>query len=251
MTGRPLHRGPHPKDQALFGQANYAYLGDAVIDYFYLVSKDYGERGALKLVGDRYRLRKRQRFALQKIVCSRSEVFRIMNRRCLKEDMPGRAVHVDGLNVLILLEALLSGAFVFECVDSSFRDISGVHGHYRRVQETIVAMDLISRIFKELRTGPVRWYLDAPVSNSGKLGKMLSLYAADHNLQWEVRVVDNPDMPLRKSANEVVISSDRTVTAQCNKWFNLAGYCIACHKPDNARVITLADLGLDLASFSR
>lgn len=142
------NRGKNTGDDTLFAsekQINKLKL--AVQDMLYLLTRDYPEKAASDLVGNRYRLKTRQLQALRG--ASASEI-QIRNRK-LKQLEPsalnGKTIFLDGFNVLILLESLLSGAYIFEGMDGCFRDLSGVHGTYKRVNQTSGAIELTASFF--------------------------------------------------------------------------------------------------------
>ena len=70
------------------------------------------------------------------------------------EQMHGEQVVIDGFNLLITLEAALSGGLVLLCRDGCLRDLSSVHGSYRSVQETERAINLIGTTLAELVAFP-------------------------------------------------------------------------------------------------
>jgi len=250
MPTTQKHRGAHPKDPGLFNHRKLALLGEAVRDYYFLISRDYGETAALKVVGDRYRLQKRQRFAMQKIVCNSEEIQAITTRKFNKPTLTDEVVYIDGFNLLITVEALLSGGFVFECVDTTFRDIASVHGHYKRVEETQMAIEEVARAFQNLNPIAVTWLLDAPVSNSGRLAKQIEMFAQQANVPWSVSVTGNPDLTLKSVVNGVVVSSDRNIISNCKTWFNLTRYLIDRHNFTSSNIIKLSAFGLKLQDFN-
>jgi len=56
MPDKRVHRGPGPADKKLFAAKVISDLRLAVEDYSLLLGKGYGEKGALKLVGDKFSL---------------------------------------------------------------------------------------------------------------------------------------------------------------------------------------------------
>jgi hypothetical protein len=88
-------------------------------------------------------------------------------------DLGGRPVSIDGFNLIITLETALSGGIVLRGRDGVLRDLSSIHGTYRAVQETDRAIKLAAAALLTITPGPVRWLLDQPVSNSGRLAARL------------------------------------------------------------------------------
>ena len=81
MPDKRTHRGPHPADEKLFAADALSDLRSAVADYSLLLTKGYAEKGALKLVGDKFSLTQRQRLAIMRSACS-DEQLASRNRRC-------------------------------------------------------------------------------------------------------------------------------------------------------------------------
>ena len=54
-----------------------------------------------------------------------------------------------------------------------YRDIAGVHGTYRKVAETMPAVELIGARLQQLRVSQARWLFDRPVSNSGRIQALI------------------------------------------------------------------------------
>lgn len=206
-------------------------------DHSYLLTKGYGANATLELVGNRYRLNKRQRKAVLGMSASDQEVALRQKKALTTDELKGQTVHIDGFNLLILLESALSGAIIFQGRDGLYRDISSVHGSYKRVIKTEEAIRLIATALRELEVGPVQWLLDSPVSNSGRLKTFLLEWGNDLGMDWSVELVYNPDKELA-STDAVVISSDSWILNECNRWYNLGRRLIDRHVPD-AKMIKL------------
>lgn len=192
----------------------------------YLLSRGYAERSALSLVGNRYRLQERQRKALQRVVCSEPQFVRRKAKELPATSLRGKEVIIDGLNQLISLECALSGGYLFAGLDGCLRDIAGLHGTYKRVLETDVAIRLIGETLQQLEVTQVHWLLDQPVSNSGRLKTRLGEIALESGWPWEVELLYNPDNRLREEQVAVVISSDGPVLDDCHCWFNLLPFLL-------------------------
>jgi hypothetical protein len=219
MSDKRSHRGPAPGDVDLFGPTAFSLLCQAVSDMNWLLTRGYAEKSGLKLVGDRYCLTERQRIAIMRSACSDQQYRRRTASESTPQDLPDNPVIVDGYNVLITTEAALSGAVLLKGTDNCIRDLSGIHGTYHRVQETLPALDRIAQTFKHLRISDVLWLLDSPVSNSGRLKQLILDHSARENLLWQVELSQCPDKLLIDS-DKIVITSDSAVLDRCRRWFN-------------------------------
>ncbi len=237
MPDKRKHRGAHPSDARLFGPETLTPLREALGDFSLLLSKGYPDKSALKLVGDHFSLTQRQRLAVMRSACS-DEQRNGRLARCLEiADLGNQAVAIDGYNLLITLEAAMSGAFLFKGRDGCLRDLAGIHGTYRRVEETVPALELIGEFLGRHRVGQVRWLLDSPVSNSGRLKTLIRELASQHGWSWEVQLLTNPDAEL-KTTDLIVVSTDSVVLDHCVRWTNLGREIILTCVPE-ARVIRM------------
>lgn len=224
------NRGKNTGDEALFSSAKQLdKLKAAVQDMQYLLSRNYAERASSELVGNHYRLKTRQIQAVRGASASERQMGDRKSKELQLQDLRGKTIHLDGFNVLILLESLLSGAYVFEGTDGCFRDLSGVHGTYKRVNQTRQAIEYVAEFFRKSGAEELIWIFDQPVSNSGRIKQMILEFAFENNLNWSGGLEFNPDRFLAENAG-IVISSDAWIIDHCKNWFNLVGYLIAEEK---------------------
>lgn len=231
MPDKRKHRGQHPADPSLFSSAQLPKLSMAVYDLSWLLGKGYSEKAAVKLVGDRYRLKQRQRMAIQRAVCTEIQKLNRQDKALEIYEVKDRKMLIDGLNLLITIESALSHGLIFEGLDGCYRDLASVHGTYKKVQETPQAIQLIGEVLHDLGTGPVTWLLDKPVSNSVRIKQLLCGLAEANNWPWDVELVNNPDSILMHSIVPI-ISSDSMILDHTECWFNLPKYLIDTYIPD-------------------
>jgi hypothetical protein len=238
MPDKRSHRGPHPSDAKLFAPNAIGDLQLAIADFSLLLTKGYADKSALKLVGDKFSLTERQRLAVMRSACS-DQHLASRNQRCVAlKNLAGHGIAIDGYNVLITVEAAMSGACVFKGRDGCFRDLASIHGTYRKVTETIPALQLVGEFLEEIDVREAMWLLDSPVSNSGRLKTLIGELARDNNWNWEIELLFSPDAELKKT-DLIVASSDSVVLDSCKKWVNLATEIIKQKLP-LATVIDLA-----------
>ena len=220
------HRGAHPEDRKLFADENLPALRRAVGELSWLLTRDYAMKGALKLVGDRYLLTDRQRLAISRAACSDQSKERRAATALHPENVEGENLVVDGFNLIITVEAALSGGLLMICRDGCIRDLSSVHGSYRSVDETDTAIKLIGESLEALQPASVEWLLDRPISNSCRLAKRIRDLARDNRWNWSVEVTFNPDAEMLTS-DRIVISSDSHVLDRAAKWLDFNHFLIA------------------------
>jgi len=214
------HRGPAPKDRELFAAEQLPALWAAAEELSWLLSRGYPEAASLKLVGDRHALTARQRKAVERAACTDAERADRGARRVRVADLAGRPVALDGFNTLILCESVLSGAPVFVGRDGAHRDLASVHGTWRRVEETSRAVEALAALVAPAAS--VRWLLDRPVSNSGRLRALLEETAAERGLPWRVELHAHPD-DLLATTSDAVATADAWVLDRCGPWTDLPG----------------------------
>lgn len=215
------HRGPATQDIRLFAAARLPSLRAAAADFCWLLDHDYAPRSALELVGNRYSLAARQRMAISRYACSEADVCRRQKSRLESAKVRGRELWIDGYNVLTLIESALSGGIVIFGRDGCCRDIAGIHRRYRKVNETIPALLLIGEVSSDLGASVCRWWLDQPVSNSGRLKELILELAKAKGWNVQAELVFSPDHVLSRTEN-VIASSDGIVLDRCVSWVNLA-----------------------------
>lgn len=219
------HRGAHPEDRKLFSNDQLPALRAAVSELSWLLTRGYSMKGAVKLVGDRHALSDRQRLAISRAACSDQSNARRASARVEIEELESADVIIDGFNLIITIEAALGGGILFLCRDGCIRDLSSVHGSYRSVDETEVAIQLIGQSLAALKTRSVNWLLDCPVSNSGRLAKRVRDCAEQNDWPWTVETAFNPDREI-VSSGRIAITSDGPLLDQVKHWTNFNHHLI-------------------------
>jgi hypothetical protein len=225
VPDKRAHRGPDPRDGEAFGPPAWPGLRGAVADFSWLLGRSYAPLSALKLVGDRWSLTERQRQAVRRAACSDDARDRRTARQLTAWSICGKNLVIDGFNVLTTIEAALGGAIVLVCRDTAFRDIAGIHGSYRKVAETLPALERVVTVLGRLGVGHCHWLFDRPVSNSGRIRSVVLETAAERGADWSVELVDDPD-PILGSSSEIVATADSEILDSGPRWFNLARIAI-------------------------
>jgi len=237
VPDRRKHRGAHPDDRRLFDPAKLPSLRAAVAEHSWLLSRGYATDSALKLVGDRHDLTARQRLAVMRSSCPDQSLQCRLQRRSSLSAAPVQPLGIDGYNLLITVESALSGGGILVGRDGCCRDLASVHGTYRKVAETVPAFEVILAHLDEFDLPRIDWYLDRPVSNSGRLKALLADVLerrgspGPRRQQWNIELVDSPDAVLRRYAG-VIVTTDSAVLDQAGAWVNLAAEIIQARVPE-------------------
>ncbi len=222
------HRGPHPRDTKAFAPEHLPALRKATFELSWLLSRDYASKAALKLVGDHYQLNQRQRIAVARAACSDNQRAQRISRAVAPRFLEGQRARIDGFNLLITVEAALAGGLLLLCRDGCVRDLASVHGTYRAVEETERALRVVGHALAELGAAEAVWYLDRPVSNSGRLAGKIAALGAAQGWAWRVEVVTNPDVPLKRGG-DLIVTSDGSLLDEAGQWVNFPAYLVRGH----------------------
>jgi hypothetical protein len=225
MSDKRAHRGPDPRDGEAFGPTMWPALRGAVADFSWLLGRGYAPVSALKLVGDRWSLTERQRHAVRRAACSNDARERRAARQVSAESIRREELVIDGFNVLTTIEAALGGAVVLVCRDTTYRDIAGIHGSYRKVAETLPALERVVTVLERLDVHHCHWLFDRPVSNSGRIRSIVLEMAAERGTRWTVELVDDPD-PILSRSSKIVATADSVILDSGPPWFSLARFAI-------------------------
>jgi len=233
MTRVLRNRGKEGRDDLLFGtEKMQERIIEACQDMHYLLSRGFAEKSSVQLVGNKYRLNARQQQVLQGMSASQQQIDKRLSTLISIDKLKDKTVIIDGFNLLIILESALSGAYVFKGLDDCYRDIAGVHGTYKRVNQTLDVLSLVGDYLEDNNVGHVLWVLDKPVSNSGRLKGILYELATEKGYHWDVVLENNPDKVVAESEH-IAVSSDAWVLDRAKRWFNLAGVLIESFKSKN------------------
>ncbi|MCB9702825.1 MAG: DUF434 domain-containing protein [Myxococcales bacterium] len=232
-------RGRVADDDHLFAADQRPALRAAVVDLTWLLDHGYTEDAALKLVGDRHDLSARQRKAVRRASATSAAAEDRRRRRVGVAALAGRSLAIDGFNALITVESALSHGTVIVGVDGAHRDLASVHGAYRQVLETGFAVDALGRLLASAGAHEIVWYLDRPVSSSGRLRAYLQEVSERRGWGWRAEVVVNPDAVLARTS-AVVATSDAWILDQCGPWVDLLGELLRAPLPTQASGPTLA-----------
>jgi len=233
-----IHRGLAPQDERLFAARQLPVLRAAAADLCWLLDRGYAARSAVELVGNRHNLTSRQRMAVSRYACSRDDAQHRQKLRVEPDRLEGRELWLDGYNVLTILESALASGIVLLCRDGCCRDIAGVHRRYRKLAETLPALRLVGETAAALGVSCCRWWLDQPVSNSGRLKTLIRTAAAEAGWNMEVELTFSPDHVLSHT-EEIIATSDGIVLDRCQRWVNLARWVVTERIPQ-ARLLDLA-----------
>jgi hypothetical protein len=230
-------RGISPEDRELFAPPTVALLRVAQEEVAWLLGRAYPTASVIRTVGDHHQLHARQRVALQRSTCSEAQRRGRLARRVPVERIAGLDLAVDGFNLIVTLEVALSGGVLLAGADTALRDLAGLRGSYHLIEQTETALTLIGDALRVLGPKSASFWLDAPVSNSGRLRALIVEHAARWPCAVSVELVPDADPVL--AGRPRVVSSDSAVLDSCASWVGLGAWIVAEHIP-GAWIVDLA-----------
>ena len=203
----------------------------------FLLNQGYPMQSAVAFVGGHHQLTARQRLALTRTTSPGLALARRRNKELRPEDLANRPMYIDGLNLIITLEVTLCDGMLFVAQDGAIRDLAELRGSYRLIPQTEIAIAMLRAALGSLAVSEAVIFLDAPVSNSGRLKTKINEQAWPMPLK--VELAPNPDTEL--VGLERVVSSDSIVLDRCASWFNLAAWILESQglRPQLTRLVRL------------
>ena len=197
----------------------------AAEDFRYLLNRGYPRKTTLELVGNRYQLTTDLRHLLHRGVFADSDARSRRKKRVTVKDIFNKNLAIDGHNVLITIEAGLSGRPLILGDDYFIRDISGLSGSFKKTEMTEKAIQFIINAIKIFKPHQTLFLFDAPISMSGKLAQEVRSQLKKENLSGDAMAVIVPEKILIGFPG-VIATSDTAIIEQSEKVLDLAGYIL-------------------------
>ncbi|MBC2459992.1 MULTISPECIES: DUF434 domain-containing protein [Clostridium] len=228
-----VKRGFVPSDEIEFNEENLTLLKKAQKDIYYLINQGYSIDKSVEFVGNHFLFSARQRLALKRSTSSYKDIISRQKRKIL-DTYENSTLHIDGLNIIITLEVALSNSTLIKCMDGTLRDLAGLRGTYKLIDKTDTAIDLIGKRLDKMKIRKAIFYLDSPVSNTGRLKSRLLELLYKYNFDIEVILIPNADVILNKLDH--VVTSDGIILNTCESWINLAYEIVEAELPSTSYI---------------
>jgi len=200
-------------------------LQKAAGDFRYLLNRNYPRKATLELVGNRYGLTFDERHLLHRGIFSKSDSRSRRKKKISIQEVRNKGLAIDGHNVLITIEAGLSGRPLIFGDDGFIRDISGLSGSFKKTETTEKAIQWIIHALKNIKPRQTLFLFDAPISMSGKLAQEVRGLLKKENLSWDAMAVKVPEKILIGFPG-VIATSDTAIIDQSKKALDLAGFIL-------------------------
>ncbi|OGP91955.1 MAG: hypothetical protein A2156_12305 [Deltaproteobacteria bacterium RBG_16_48_10] len=204
-------------------------LQKASEDFRFLLDRAYPRKAALELVGNRYQLTSDQRHLLHRGVFSDMDSKGRRKKKISPNQIRGYDLVIDGHNVLITIEAGLSGRPLIFGDDGFMRDISGLSGNFRKTERTVQALQLVLKVLKRAQPRQTLFLFDSPISRSGELALEVRGRMQKENLPGDALAVRVPEKILIGFPGRVA-TSDTAIIDRSHKVVDLAGYVLSRQK---------------------
>ena len=196
-------------------------MDNAKRDFKYLLDRNYRKDSALNFVSDHYRLNKKQRNELLRSVFSGKEIKNHKSKLTSIWRIAGKNIAIDGFNVLITAESILSGKKVIRCMDGHIRDVSGIYGKYKINENTKGAIEKILSTLKKYKPKYVLWVFDSQISRSGELASLVRWELQKFGLCGGAKTSKNADSEIKK-LNWITLTGDTAIMEKVSKVVDIA-----------------------------
>ena len=215
-------RGYVPEDEKNFSPVALEKMRTASRHVGFLINEGYDLKQAATFVGNHFLLSERQRLAIMRSLATREQL--VERSRKEVSSVSGRTVYIDGFNIIITLEVLLSDSILLSCMDGTIRDLAALRGTYRIIPETKGAVQLLLKTLQEMDVQAAHILLDEPVSNSGRLKALIAEIGEAYPLGLDIQIQRDVDRTLWEQEN--VITTDSVILDHCVSWVNINAKCM-------------------------
>ena len=201
---------------------NPEQIQEAALDIRYLLNRGYPRKVSLDLAGNRYQLTSDLRHLLHRGVFSDADSKSRSKRKIPIKGIRDKELAIDGYNVIITVEAGLSGQPLVLGDDGFIRDISGLSGRFKKTERTEEAIRMVLDVLRKVKPRHFLFLFDAPISRSGQLARDIRDRLKREGLPGEARAVKVPEKILNGFPG-VVATSDTAIIDQSKRAVDLAG----------------------------
>ena len=217
-------RGYVPEDDRNFSPEAMKLLRTASRHVSFLINEGYDLKQAAVFVGNHYMLSERQRLAIMRSLATDTQLLCRKEHQISLDFLREQEVWIDGFNIIITLEVMMSDSLLFTCMDGAVRDLASLRGTYRLIPETTDAVQMMLDVLQDAAVGRVNILLDEPVSNSGRLKSLIADLGEAYPFELDIQVLRDVDRTLYGKA--CVITSDAIILDHCESWVNLTAACM-------------------------
>lgn len=222
-------RGFQNSDQHDFSKSRFQMLLKAGTELSFLLDHGYPRDSSITFVSNHYQFTERQRLLLARGISGHNKATARRFKKIEFSKLAGQTLLIDGFNEIIPLEVALNRALIIFAQDGTIRDLAGLSGTYHPIEETPRAIELLLRIGNQGHVKGMHFYLDAPVSNSGRLAHLITEIGDRYSFTVKAELVPSADRALKGLS--YVASNDSAVIDHAVSWISLDAYAVQYAKP--------------------
>jgi hypothetical protein len=219
-----VRRGYSEGDEKLFDEENMEKISLCAYEAAFLLERGYPLQSSVTYTANHRLLSSRQRIAMGRLTTCPYRL-KLRAKHQLSKLDPGCTVNIDALNAVVIMETALSHSVLLRCMDGCIRDLSGLSGTYSIITVTEPAIDLIIKKLMSYGVSKGVFWIDSPVSNSGRLKSLIAERAEALGFPIDIQMVHDADYMLKQLDH--VISADSLVIEECKSWYNLYADLVA------------------------
>ena len=149
MVQMDAKRGYVPEDERNFSSEALETMKTASRHISFLINEGYDLKQTITFVGNHFLLSERQRLAIMRSLATESQLRNRKDRQVQLGEAAGKEVWIDGFNIIITLEVMLSNSILLNSMDGTIRDLAALRGTYRLIPETNDAIRLIFTVLQD------------------------------------------------------------------------------------------------------
>jgi hypothetical protein len=137
------------------------------------------------------------------------------------DEVGGEILWIDGYNVIITVEHLITGEHLFLCDDGFLRDIKGVFRSYKLTESSKKSVNLILDFIGYVKPEYTYFILDEKISKSGELAGYIRRGLKSRGMKGEVKLSDCVDSELKNVKKGIVATADGIIVDAVEKVVDL------------------------------
>lgn len=166
----------------------------------------YPKFATIRFVADHAGLDARERQVLIRVVLPPDRTVSRAKKKLKYDRIRGRALLIDGYNVLLSVDSLLKGEIMWLCDDSFIRDTRFYFGKAKHADDIEEALEELLSFLAETGPKSVTILLDSQISRSGELAGIIRNRLKEKGIPGEARTSKHVDFDLKtagKSSGEI------------------------------------------------
>ncbi len=180
---------------------------------------------SLELVGNRYNLTKNEREILKRGIYGQEIALKRRGKQFKTALWSDRIITIDGHNVHITLESIISGRTIILANDGPIRDTAGLSGAFKHTELTLYVIELMKNFFERYTPAELVIFFDAPISKSGELARLYKAALSKLSIPLKCDAVPVPEKVFDYNST-LVASSDSSVIDLSKNWLDIPRFIL-------------------------